>query len=118
MQQLTLRLCWCELLPNDLNDEEGSVTDKVKDNANEFSNIFSMLPGFENCRKTDRFNFDMEDAGFQLLRDDEIIKAWHFPKIEEKNYYDETNYCHTKINNNNAFECLTSRLFRNFDYLM
>ncbi|GBL99375.1 hypothetical protein AVEN_206789-1 [Araneus ventricosus] len=91
--QLTLRRSWPKLLP-------------------EFSNIFNMLPGFENFwikEITDWLNCDMEDAGFQFLNDEEIItEVRHSPKEEGED--EGENNSQVKISNNDAFECFSKIL--------
>ncbi|GBN51283.1 hypothetical protein AVEN_212143-1 [Araneus ventricosus] len=88
MPQLTLRRSWRKLFPNFSTGADENVTDIAKDGATEFSNIFSTLPCFENCgieEITDWFNCGMEDAGFQLLNDEEIIaEVRHSPKEDEE----------------------------------
>ncbi|GBL98865.1 hypothetical protein AVEN_165700-1 [Araneus ventricosus] len=89
-----------------------NVTDIAKDGATEFSNIFSTLPGFENCgikEITDWLNRDMEDAGFQLLNDEEIIaEVRHSPKEEDDG--EGENDFQVKISINDAFECFSKGL--------
>ncbi|GBL80352.1 hypothetical protein AVEN_92262-1 [Araneus ventricosus] len=87
-QNRPLRRSWRKLLPILSTGAYENVTDIAKDCATEFSNIFSTLPGFENCgikEITDWLNCDMEDAGFQLLNDEEIIaEVRHSPKEDEE----------------------------------
>ncbi|GBM15345.1 hypothetical protein AVEN_210966-1 [Araneus ventricosus] len=68
-----------------------------------------MLPGFENCgikEITDWLNFDMEDTGFQLLNDEEIItEVRRSPKEDEAE-----NDSQVKISNNDAFEYFSKGL--------
>ncbi|GBO25205.1 hypothetical protein AVEN_206032-1 [Araneus ventricosus] len=71
--------------------------------------------GFENCgikEITDCLNCDMEDAGFQLLNDEEIIaEVRHSPKEDEEEDNDEgENDSRVKISNNDAFECFSKGL--------
>ncbi|GBN08528.1 hypothetical protein AVEN_5836-1 [Araneus ventricosus] len=54
----------------------------------------------------------MEDAGFQLLNDEEIIaEDRHSPKEDEEDGDDEgENDSQVKISNNDAFECFSKGL--------
>ncbi|GBN79047.1 hypothetical protein AVEN_230157-1 [Araneus ventricosus] len=73
------------------------------------------LPGFENCgikEITDSLNCDVEDAGFQLLDDEEIIaEVRHSPKEDEEEDDDEgENDSKVKISNKDTFECFSKTL--------
>ncbi|GBO24065.1 hypothetical protein AVEN_157509-1, partial [Araneus ventricosus] len=77
--------------------------------------IFGAFPGFEDCgikEVTDWLNCDMENAGFQLLNDEEIIaEVRHSPKEDEEEDDDEgENDSQVKISNNDAFECFSKGL--------
>ncbi|GBN59923.1 hypothetical protein AVEN_111771-1 [Araneus ventricosus] len=67
---------------------------------------------FENCgikEITDWLNCDMEDAGFQLLNDKEIIaEVRHSPKEDDDD--EGENDSQVKINNNDVFECFSNGL--------
>ncbi|GBN21958.1 hypothetical protein AVEN_197801-1 [Araneus ventricosus] len=115
MRQLTVRRSCRKLLPNFSTGADENVTDIAKDGATEFSNIFNTLPCFENCgikEITDWLDCGMEDAGFQLLNDEEIIAGVrHFPKEDEEEDGDEgANDSQVKISHNDAFECFSKGL--------
>ncbi|GBM40737.1 hypothetical protein AVEN_162197-1 [Araneus ventricosus] len=53
----------------------------------------------------------MEDAGFQLLNDEEIIaKVRHSPKEDEEDDDEGENDSQVKISNNDAFKCFSKGL--------
>ncbi|GBN50827.1 hypothetical protein AVEN_78400-1 [Araneus ventricosus] len=90
-------------------NDSGSVT------VTELNGLLKQIPGCGNCEEDDVSSWldcDADDAGFQLMSDDEIIAQVRKPSSDDdNNESDEDEVIKTsKISNSGAFECFAKGL--------
>ncbi|GBM01860.1 hypothetical protein AVEN_218980-1 [Araneus ventricosus] len=109
----TLKRSWRKLAPYlenvDQSNDSGSVT------VTELNVLLNQIPGCGNCEEEDVSSWldcDADDAGFQLMSDDEIIAQVRKPNSDDYNSEsDEDDVMKTsKISNSDAFECFAKGL--------
>ncbi|GBM02167.1 hypothetical protein AVEN_190590-1 [Araneus ventricosus] len=109
----TLKRSWQKLAPYlenvDQSNDSGSIA------VTELNGLLQQFLGCGNCKEDDIslwLNCDaFDDAGFQLMSDDEIIAQVRKPNSDDNSKSDEGEVIKTsKINNSDAFECFAKRL--------
>ncbi|GBM47298.1 hypothetical protein AVEN_172241-1 [Araneus ventricosus] len=109
----TLKRSWRTVAPYlenvDQSNDSGSVT------LTELNGLSKEIPGCGNCEEVDIspwLDCDADDAGFQLMSDDEIIAQVRKPNSDDDDSEsDEDEVIETsKISNSDAFECFAKGL--------
>ncbi|GBL88537.1 hypothetical protein AVEN_159119-1 [Araneus ventricosus] len=109
----TLKRCWRKLAPYlenvDQSNDSGSAT------VTELNGLLKQIPGCGNYEEDDISSWldcEADDAGFQMMSDDEIIAQVRKPNSDDDNSEsDEDEVIETsKISNPDAFECFAKGL--------
>ncbi|GBM09716.1 Jerky -like [Araneus ventricosus] len=108
----TLKRSWRKLVPYLENVDQSN--DSVSVTVTELNGLLKQIPGSRNCEKdvSSWLDCDNDDAGFQLISDDEIIAQVRKLNRDDDNYEsDEDEVIETsKISNSDAFECFAKGL--------
>ncbi|GBM31245.1 hypothetical protein AVEN_223443-1 [Araneus ventricosus] len=109
--EYTLKLSWRKLVPYlenvDQTNDSGSIT------LTELNGLLKQIPGCGIPEEDDVNSWldcDADDAGFQLMSDDEIIAQVQKPNSDDDNSDEDEVVETSKISNSDAFECFAKGL--------